>query len=303
MGQNLVLNPSFEDTIPCNQVNYPPSFSCYPWFWSTGGSVDYFSEINQCWAYSAPQSIFGFQYARTGVAYCGLGVYENLPQFYNYREYLGGILLDTLRSGHTYCVSVYVTNGSKSRYFTSNIGVYFSIDSVFDQSTALNLPYIPQIINTNGIIYDTLNWTQISGTYVAGGGEKFITIGNFNDDANTNIDSNTYGFDPTAYFYIDDVSVVDCTVGINEIESYKNKISLMPNPAKDEAIYLNRLEKGQSGVIKVYNSIGLELAEYLLHEGENRVLMNLQKLAQGVYTIVTMIDNKTRDVRKLVVIR
>ena len=164
------MNPSFEDTIPCNQVSYPPSFSCYPWFWATGGSVDYFSEVNQCWAYSAPQSIFGFQYARTGVAYCGLGVYENLPQFYNYREYLGGILLDTLRSGHTYCVSVYVTNGSKSKYFTSNIGVYFSIDSVFDQSTALNLPHIPQIINTNGIIYDTLNWTQISGTYVAGGG-------------------------------------------------------------------------------------------------------------------------------------
>ena len=173
-SQNLVLNPSFEDTIPCNQVNYPPSFSCYPWFLATSGNVDYFSEVNQCWAYSAPQSIFGFQYARTGVAYCGLGVYENLPQFYNYREYLGGILLDTLRSGHTYCVSVYVTNGSKSKYFTSNIGVYFSIDSVFDQSTALNLPHIPQIINTNGIIYDTLNWIQISGTYVAGGGRKIF---------------------------------------------------------------------------------------------------------------------------------
>ena len=45
-GQNLVMNPSFEDTIPCNQVNYPPSFSCYPWFLATSGNVDYFSETN-----------------------------------------------------------------------------------------------------------------------------------------------------------------------------------------------------------------------------------------------------------------
>ncbi len=67
-GQNLVINPSFEDTIPCNQVNYPPSLTCYPWFMATAGSTDYFSEINQCWHDPAPQSIFGFQYAKTGVA-------------------------------------------------------------------------------------------------------------------------------------------------------------------------------------------------------------------------------------------
>ncbi|HCI57568.1 MAG TPA: hypothetical protein DFH96_02205, partial [Bacteroidetes bacterium] len=107
-GQNLVMNPSFEDTIPCNQVNYPPSFSCYPWFWATGGSVDCFSETNQCWAYSAPQSIFGFQYARTGVAYCGLGVWSRSQLIPHYREYLEGILMDTLKIGHTYCVSFYV---------------------------------------------------------------------------------------------------------------------------------------------------------------------------------------------------
>lgn len=82
-----------------------------------------------------------------------------------------------------------------------------------------------------------------------------------------------------------------------------NRVSLMPNPARDEAIYLNRLEKMQNGVVKIYNGIGIELAEYILHEGDNRVLMNLQKLTQGVYTVVTMVDNKTKDVRKLVVIR
>lgn len=82
-----------------------------------------------------------------------------------------------------------------------------------------------------------------------------------------------------------------------------NNIKLMPNPAKDEAIYLNRLEKGQSGVIKVYNGIGVELAEYLLYEGDNRITIDLQKISQGVYFVETKVNDKTRDVRKLAVIK
>ncbi len=302
-SQNLVLNPSFEDTIPCNQVNYPPSFSCYPWFLATSGNVDYFSETNQCWSYSAPESVFGFQYARTGVAYCGLLIYENIPQFYNYREYLEGILYDTLQTGHTYCVSFYVVNGNFNRYYSASIGVYFSTDSVYDQSTIYNLSYVPQIINTNGIIYDTLNWTQISGTYVAGGGEKFITIGNFNDDANTVLDSNTYANQPAVYFYIDDVSVVDCTVGINEIESYKNKISLMPNPAKDESVYKIFLNRNETGSMIVYSKLGVKLLNKQLVEGNNTVSIPLTELGAGVYFIQTYVNRKNTDIRKLVVVQ
>ena len=91
----------------------------------------------------------------------------------NGREYLGGQLNDTLKQGHTYCVSFYVAKADSSWYYTSSIGMYLSQNSSVDYSTALNLPYTPQIVNTNGIIYDTLNWTQISGTYVAGGGKIF----------------------------------------------------------------------------------------------------------------------------------
>jgi len=301
-SQNLVLNPSFEDTIPCNQVNYPPSFSCYPWFLATSGNVDYFSETNQCWSYSAPESVFGFQYARTGVAYCGLLIYENIPQFYNYREYLEGILYDTLQTGHTYCVSFYVVNGNFNRYYSASIGVYFSTDSVYDQSTIYNLSYVPQIINTNGIIYDTLNWTQISGTYVAGGGEKFITIGNFYDDNNTILDSSIIGINQT-YLYIDDVSVVDCTVGINELESYKNKISLLPNPAKDESVYKIFLNRNETGSMIVYSKLGVKLLNKQLVEGNNTVSIPLTELGAGVYFIQTYVNRKNTDIRKLVVVQ
>ena len=311
-GQNLVLNPSFEDTIPCSifPINNFQQLPCTGWYWASGGSVDYFNEqyhYLNCPSSPVPTNPFGYQYARTGIAYCGFALYlAPIFQPNDYREYLGGQLLDTLKQGHTYCVSFYVVKSDSGKYYTSDIGMYLSPDSSVDYSTGLNLPYAPQIINTNGIIYDPLNWTQISGTYVAGGGEKYFIIGNFNNDANTTLDSNNQinnAFTAFSYYYIDDVSVIDCTVGINEIENLKDKIKLMPNPAKDEAIYLNRLEKMQNGVVKIYNGIGIELAEYLLHEGDNRVVMNLHKLTQGVYTVVTMVDNKANDVRKLVVIR
>ncbi|HMU78410.1 MAG TPA: T9SS type A sorting domain-containing protein [Bacteroidia bacterium] len=302
-GQNLVMNPSFEDTIPCNQVNYPPSFSCYPWFWATGGSVDYFSETNQCWAYSAPQSIFGFQYARTGVAYCGLGVWSRSQLIPHYREYLEGILMDTLKIGHTYCVSFYVVNANITRFFSSDIQLYFSADSAIDYTTNYVMNFTPQISNSNGIIYDTLNWTQISGTYIAGGGEKFITIGNFKDDNTIVLDSNTYANDPSVYFYIDDVSVVDCTVGINEIESYKNKISLMPNPAKDESVYKIFLNRNETGSMIVYSKLGVKLLNKQLVEGNNTVSIPLTELGAGVYFIQTYVNGKNTDIRKLVVVQ
>jgi len=122
---------------------------------------------------NVPNNQFGYQFAKTGAAYCGLALYLTPMVQPNGREYLGGQLNDTLKQGHTYCVSFYVAKADSSWYYTSSIGMYLSQNSSVDYSTALNLPYTPQIVNTNGIIYDTLNWTQISGTYVAGGGKIF----------------------------------------------------------------------------------------------------------------------------------
>jgi len=174
-AQNLVINPSFEDTISC--ISWPgwPQMQCSYWIWGNGGSPDYFN-LNYCGGANVPNNQFGYQFAKTGAAYCGLALYLTPMVQPNGREYLGGQLNDTLKQGHTYCVSFYVAKADSSWYYTSSIGMYLSQNSSVDYSTALNLPYTPQIVNTNGIIYDTLNWTQISGTYVAGGGENILSL-------------------------------------------------------------------------------------------------------------------------------
>ncbi len=280
---------------------------CTGWYWASSGSSDYFSEQYLCISSPAPSNVFGFQYARTGIAYCGFSLFTNFsPQFNNFREYLGGQLIDTLKQGHTYCVSFYAVKSDSGKYYTSNIGMYLSPNSSVDYSTALNLPYTPQLVNTNGIIYDTLIWTQISGNYVAGGGEKYFIIGNFNNDANTTLDSNNQTNNANtafSYYYIDDVSVVDCTVGINEIESYKNKISLMPNPAKDESVYRIFLNRNETGSMIVYSKLGIKLLNKQLVEGNNTVSIPLSELGAGVYFVQTYVNGKNTDIRKLVVVQ
>ena len=40
-SQNLVINPSFEDTVVCTTVQGTPQRQCAPWFNATNGSPDY----------------------------------------------------------------------------------------------------------------------------------------------------------------------------------------------------------------------------------------------------------------------
>ncbi|MCY7408735.1 MAG: tail fiber domain-containing protein, partial [Chitinophagales bacterium] len=101
------------------------------------------------------------------------------------REYIEQELSNPLDSGILYSVSFYVSRAEYSRYASDRIGVYFSKDSI-TSTTYLNLPVIPQVENQSGnILTDTLNWTLISNQFIAEGGEKFITIGNFRDETQT----------------------------------------------------------------------------------------------------------------------
>jgi len=300
-AQNLVLNPSFEDTIACPTTTAIP-MQCEYWYTANIGSPDYFSEQPDifCGTSPVPLSNVGFQYARTGVAYVGLApfVSTTFPSFANRREYIGGILSDTLKQGHEYCVSFYVSVAEKLKYVVDGIGLFLSTDSAVDYTINTNLSFVPQISNPSGnIIYDTLNWMQISGTYIANGGEKYFTIGNFNDDTNTLVDS-TSGTLMGAYLFIDDVSVIDCTVGINEIESYKNKISLMPNPAKGELRISPSLTLPNGAGTIVTQIQKLEITDVLgnvvliesVKSDEKNIKINVSNFTKGVYFVKVFSD-------------
>ncbi len=225
---NLVPNPGFEDTINCAANTYKPEAAMH-WFNPTLSTPDYYSAYPIC-GYSSLNNPNGYQLPHTGLAYCGVITFRDSSIT---REYIEVKLNDSLLAGHSYTVEFYVSRSNNAKYSSDAFGAYFSLDSVTDYTSYGNLSYLPQVYNQPfNYIHDTLNWIQITGSFIAAGGEKYCTIGNFLLNSATNIVSDTGFFwnYNTAYVDIDDVSVKeDSTTGIvRDIRLYQ--FSVFPNP-------------------------------------------------------------------------
>jgi hypothetical protein len=212
---NYVGNPSFEMFHSgCTGPNFVSKLK----YW---GSLD----SNLSWAGGA---LYNTCYSN--VPYGGPGLYQ-APRtgnslirttffcstvtcsYYSSRTYPKNRLLNTLTSGTTYCVKMWVNLQNNSPYSIDSLQIYFgdvSLDTI--KYCTMPLTYLtPQVTNTLGIISDTLNWIEVKGTFVANGSEKYMVIGNFQTDTQV---AATYsptgtGSGVWAEYMIDDVSVID----------------------------------------------------------------------------------------------
>lgn len=203
---NLVPNPSFEDTVNCPN-GASQLYNSFDWInpsTSLGSSPDYY---NACSAFvPVPTNPFGFQNARTGVAYAGFYAF-NSGDLNDY-EYVETSLSDTLKKDSTYCVSFYLNLSDISGYCLNNIGLYFSNNVT---TTPFNIISVtPQLVNTSVVLSDKINWMKVEWQYIAMGGEKYITIGNFNTALTSDTLNVGGSFPEAAYYYIDDIYVGSC---------------------------------------------------------------------------------------------
>ena len=193
LTQNLVPNPSFEDTLKCPyQQNDHISISVKNWYiasqsGTTGGTSDYFHTCSQIIAplcnnlsASVPQNCAGYQFPRTGEGYAGFIAYVPILYSLNYKEYIGVKLNETLHSGCEYSVEFYVSLADSCVYAVDEVGAFFGNDSL-PQLWVEPLSIIPQIVNPNGIITEKTNWVKISGNFIASGNEKYMFIGSYNN--------------------------------------------------------------------------------------------------------------------------
>jgi len=130
------------------------------------------------------------------------------------------------------------------------------------------------------------------------GGGKFITIGNFNNDVNTSLDSNTninLAF-AVAYYYIDDVSVVDCTVGINELENYQLQFFISPNPVDYE---LRIKYEFTNATLEITDVLGNVMLVENVNPKEKNITINVSNFAKGVY-FVKVFSDKGIAVKKFI---
>ena len=247
---NMVYNPSFEEHGECPQRIDALGImdGVDAWWQPTKGSSDYFHTCGgrEC---LTPRNKMGNQPPHTGDAYCGIYCSKE-----NYREYLQTELKEPLRKGHRYRVSFWASLADKSPNAIATLGALFTVDRISDttwnilmnnevsdlgngQKQIIATYYKPQVANPSRFVLIYMDqWNEITGEFTAEGGEKYLTIGNFNS-------FNHSGVVPThadnavlsgAYYYIDDVSVecLDCT---------ETKSDTTTAPKKGEVVILRNV--------------------------------------------------------------
>ena len=215
---NLIYNGDFEiyDTCPVN-ISTPGDLQiehCIGWTSPTKlGTSDYFNLCNNLTSthfVGVPANMLGFQYPYNGDGYCGILAWMFSTNGINYREYIQTKLLQTLVVGKSYNISFNVSF-SGSGYALEKIGALLSTNN-YSANTWQPLMFTPQVINSNGILSDSLNWTKIEGAFKATGNEEYLTIGYFVDSLQVMDTVNIYNDPFTTYFsyyYIDGISLVE----------------------------------------------------------------------------------------------
>lgn len=317
--ENLIFNGSFEDHFYCPQriEPYGQMMEVEAWWQPTGGSSDYYHPCGgrQC---RVPKNKLGYQYPRTGQAMVGIYVSKT-----DYREYIQTELKYPLEAGERYRLRFWVSLSEYSTGAVATIGGLFTDYRIKDGTRELLTNnskksynngvrqeiakiFEPQVVNPfDKPLLDTAQWQMIEGEFVAKGGERFLTIGNFYPAEQSNVLFPRYLREilPGAYYYIDDVELYCLTC------SDKKQISenITVTKKKDEKEY----EIGQvivleniffdfdksvilpqsfmelkklMDILNAYPSMRIELSGHTDSKGSDRYNMKLsEERAKAVY--------------------
>ena len=201
-AQNLVPNPGFDNFTIC-----PVGFSQFQgyvanWINPNTATPDYMHACANPNPAGMPHNGVGWQQAHAGQGYTGMYAFSGTL----YREFIQVQLTTPLVGGVQYDFRMFVVLHNRSQSAIDDLGAYLSVNAPTATGTGfLAGAPLPQIANPFGtVISDTLNWTQISGSYLASGGERWLTIGHFRPDASTTYQTLPYG-NLGAYYYFDDI--------------------------------------------------------------------------------------------------
>ena len=270
-GQNLIPNPSFEDTVDCGSgfgsCPFTPGLCCMLMYWNYQSQTpDYYNRCDTGFIVSVPSNMSGYQNPfMVGNAYVGIFTHAGSNVLTNYRETLGVKFSDSLNIGEKYYVSFKVSLSDSSNCATSNIGVLFSTVPLVYSDPEI-LPNHAQVFS-QGIISDTSSWTVISGSFISDSSYKYFFLGNFFDDTHSDslmLPVPEATFCPgtntcCSYYYVDDVCVSTDSLmcaGVNAIYAKAEipQLHVYPNPADKELFITN--ETSEELEISIYSVLG-----------------------------------------------
>jgi len=156
------------------------------------------------------------------------------------REFLFQELEEPLAAGRQYRLDFRVSLADSFNFAISSMGALLSIENTRDEQWQPEdfFASSPQVLNPwENLLDDKEGWTLISDTFIAQGGEKYLSIGCFRRDAEDNIQRvsshphGIYYWEESGY-RVDGVELYeDRGIGIEEADA--SNLSIYPNPAND----------------------------------------------------------------------
>ena len=249
-AQNLVPNPSFEETDTCLAgLAFDSEFGLHDWF-SAYLTPDHLQSCLNGSFSGLPMNTFTFQEPLDGSSCVGIFSYfqNGLDE---QREWVMVQLTEPLVAGQTYYASFYANAGfgGNAQYpqvwlASSNIGMLFTMQTrpwefTYPYPSALNVAHV----HRTEILSDTVAWTLVSGSFVADSAYQYLMIGNFFSNALTDTlhfadPGSVFPWYPWGYTLIDKVCVsmdpngCDLTEGV--VDQAIWTMHVYPNPATNE---------------------------------------------------------------------
>lgn len=198
--KNIVPNGSFENyrKKSGNIKNAIP--------WTQIASVDYYQE-------PLSNDTSKQRGARTGNCYAGLRFQKK------YKEFLQVKLAESLHRGTTYQFEMYVRLAFWSNASLKSFGALFTKMGYKGQGDVVRTAIIDSVCKKGSFI-NGYKWFKISGKYIADGGEKYLTIGNFSAKIKKDMlrmEIFKLGF-KEAYYFIDDVSLIKAKEPVEKVK-------------------------------------------------------------------------------------
>ncbi len=169
-----------------------------------------------------PTNVYGAEEPTTengGNVYAGIVTYRPGKQA-GERSYITIQLMQgkeqvTLKKGLTYCVEYAVSLSESSKFANNNLGVYFSKDMPANGEPGAIYMSGDHVMKAqlNKIYNGFFGWEKVCNTYTAKGDERYLTIGNFDRNENTQFQAvkkpKDAEADPLthAYYYVDNIIV------------------------------------------------------------------------------------------------
>lgn len=305
-AQNLVLNGDFEQYLACpnNQGQGDLAVHWYKSVLNTNQLPSHTDYLNSCQtnptSWGVPFNVWGNEMAHSGEGYIGLAPLWP-PLGANYRENMYTQLVSPLIIGTEYEVSFYVSHADNFTYFSNNLGVQFSMNTVFPINN------VSEVFEPN-VVYQSNGWHKVTGRFIAQKPYTYMAIGNFFDDSQTTV-TNFQGIpvhNEGSLYYIDDVEVYQVlprtAVGLDETLAENAQFFCSPSYVVDQFNASYTLKDGTEKIsIQVIAIDGKVLKQVNIGDTpENQHTINISDLPGGIYLCHLKSGNEVLCTRKIV---